>query len=56
MVPSIRLDKINTAVDAFQALDPEEQGLFLKRTSLVRKAGMEWLGEALNSGEGVYRP
>lgn len=47
---------VRAAIRAYEALADDERKTFLQCLSLQTKRSMEWLAEALNSGDGVYRP
>lgn len=49
--PSLR-----DAIRAYEALNDGQRQTFLQSLGLQTKRNMDWLDDALNSGDGVYRP
>lgn len=47
---------LREAIRAYEALNDDDRRTFLQSLGLQTKRNMDWLDEALNSGDGVYRP
>jgi len=56
VVMGIVMEHTNERMRFFERLEPKEQWRILENEIYRRERDRDWLGEALNSGDGTYKP